>query len=163
MLFSEYLGCLGRLYACQESGNTQCPNTERCLPLEPVVSQEEPPREPNSASTLTSNFFITKTKELLLCSVSILPSFLSGSTFDGKQLCKEAYMSSSDLQRSLLVPHPTNCSKFFNCQPITFNDSLDWIAHEQHCPPSTGFDSALQICNFIENLPRCVYAKTLLK
>ena len=40
-LFSEYFGCLGRLYACQEVGKSFCPNTERCLALEAVVSEEE--------------------------------------------------------------------------------------------------------------------------
>ena len=30
------------------------------------------------------------------------------------------------------------------------------LAHEQTCPSTTGFDTALKICNFIEKLPRCL-------
>ena len=39
--FAEFFGCLGRLYACEESGRTRCPDTERCLSIEPVVSEVE--------------------------------------------------------------------------------------------------------------------------
>ena len=39
--FTEFFGCLGRLYACEESGRTKCPDTERCLSIEPVVSEVE--------------------------------------------------------------------------------------------------------------------------
>ena len=41
MIFAEFFGCLGRLYACEESGRTRCPDTERCLSIEPVVSEVE--------------------------------------------------------------------------------------------------------------------------
>ena len=37
----EFFGCLGRLYACEEAGKVKCPNTERCIPLQPVVSEVE--------------------------------------------------------------------------------------------------------------------------
>ena len=88
----------------------------------------------------------------------------SGGDPDGKSLCSEA-TSGDELPQtdsSILVPHPTDCSKFYNCQPIkSSNGSLEWIAHEQNCPATTGFDTNLQICNFIDNLPRCLYARRL--
>lgn len=81
-------------------------------------------------------------------------SFFKGEE-DGRALCQQA-ASGNDQNGSLLVPHPTDCSKFFNCQSLGNNQ---WKAHVQICPPSTGFDAALQICNFIDNLPRCLYKK----
>jgi len=128
----EHLACLGRLYKCQEVNKATCPNTQRCLQVEPVVAEIE---EEDSLRDL-----------------------------DGKSLCSEA-TSGDELPQtdsSILVPHPTDCSKFYNCQPIkSSNGSLDWIAHEQNCPATTGFDTNLQICNFIDNLPRCLYARRL--
>ena len=38
-LSSEFFGCLGRLYSCEETGKTNCPDTERCLSIEPVVAE----------------------------------------------------------------------------------------------------------------------------
>ena len=38
-LSSEFFGCLGRLYSCEESGKANCPDTERCLSIEPVVAE----------------------------------------------------------------------------------------------------------------------------
>jgi len=127
----EHLACLGRLYKCQEANKASCPNTQRCLPIEPVVAEvieDDSPREPI-----------------------------------GKSLCSEASSGGEIPQTgSILVPHPTDCSKFFSCQPIkNSNGSFSWIAHEQSCPATTGFDTNLQICNFIENLPRCLYARKL--
>merc|ERR1712156_477566 len=126
----EHLACLGRLYKCQEANKVSCPNTQRCIPIEPVVAEveENTSREPA-----------------------------------GKDLCSEA-SSGGELPStgSILVPHPTDCSKFFNCQMLkNSNGSINWIAHEQNCPATTGFDANLQICNFIENLPRCLYARKL--
>ena len=39
--FSEHLACLGRLYKCQERNKATCPNTQRCLQVEPVVAEIE--------------------------------------------------------------------------------------------------------------------------
>ena len=73
---------------------------------------------------------------------------------DGFEACKEA---SGGKNTNILVPHPTDCTKFFNCQPVKkFDGNWNWIAHEQNCPATTGFDTALKICNFIEKLPRCL-------
>ena len=69
---------------------------------------------------------------------------------EGEKICSEAFDSQGS--GSLLVPHPTDCTKFYNCQPLTTGR---YIAHEQSCPPTTGFDATLQICNFIGKLPRC--------
>ena len=38
-LTPEFFGCLGRLYSCEESGKANCPDTERCLSIEPVVAE----------------------------------------------------------------------------------------------------------------------------
>lgn len=117
----EFFGCLGRLYACEESGRTRCPDTERCLSIEPVVSEVEVTNE-------------------------------NGPVI-GINVCKEA---SGGKNTDILVPHPTDCTKFFNCQSIKkYGNNWTWIAHEQNCPPTTGFDTSLKICNFIEQLPRC--------
>ena len=71
----------------------------------------------------------------------------------GINVCKEA---SGGKNTDILVPHPTDCTKFFNCQSIKkYGNNWTWIAHEQNCPPTTGFDTSLKICNFIEQLPRC--------
>jgi len=121
----EFFGCLGRLYACEEAGKVKCPNTERCIPLQPVVSEveEEETREQEESTGLLS---------------------------EGEEICSEAFDSQGS--GSLLVIHPTDCTKFYNCQPLT---NGRYIAHEQSCPPTTGFDATLQICNFIGKLPRC--------
>ena len=49
----EFFGCLGRLYACEEAGKVKCPNTERCIPLQPVVSEVE--EETTGKTFLESN------------------------------------------------------------------------------------------------------------
>ena len=41
IIILEFFGCLGRLYACEEAGKVNCPNTERCIPLQPVVAEVE--------------------------------------------------------------------------------------------------------------------------
>ena len=52
-----------------------------------------------------------------------------------------------------LVPHPTDCTKFYSCQSLGVGRG--WIANLMDCPPTTGFDTQLRICNFIRSLPRC--------
>ena len=79
-----------------------------------------------------------------------IQDFFSGLS-EGQKICLEA-SGDSGSSSSLLVPHPTDCTKFYNCQPLT---NGRYIAHEQSCPPTTGFDATLQICNFIDKLPRC--------
>ena len=56
-----------------------------------------------------------------------------------------------------LVPHPDDCTKFYSCQ--TLGVGRGWIAHLMSCPETTGFDTALRICNFIRMLPRCQAGK----
>ena len=53
-----------------------------------------------------------------------------------------------------LVPHPGDCTKFYSCQSLGASHG-GWRAHLMDCPPTTGFDTALRICNFIRALPRC--------
>merc|ERR1719510_416914 len=72
---------------------------------------------------------------------------LNGDVFDNK-ICAEV---SRDPQR-YLVPHPTDCTKFYSCQR---NGWGGWIANLMDCPTTTGFDSNLMICNYISALPRC--------
>ena len=48
-----------------------------------------------------------------------------------------------------LVPHPTDCTKFYSCQR---QGSGGWIANLMDCPVTTGFDKSLMIC---KSLPRC--------
>ena len=80
--------------------------------------------------------------------------FITSGPVNGFEACKEA---SGGKNTNILVPHPTDCTKFFNCQPVKkFDGKWNWIAHEQNCPATTGFDTALKICNFIEKLPRCL-------
>ena len=52
-----------------------------------------------------------------------------------------------------LVPHPTDCTKFYSCQNLGWRGG--WIAHLMDCPATTGFDTKLRICNYIKALPRC--------
>ena len=52
-----------------------------------------------------------------------------------------------------LVPHPGDCTKFYSCQ--SQGVGRGWIANLMDCPPTTGFDTQLRICNFIRSLPRC--------
>ena len=52
-----------------------------------------------------------------------------------------------------LVPHPGDCTKFYSCQSLGVGRG--WIANLMDCPPTTGFDTQLRICNFIRSLPRC--------
>ena len=51
-----------------------------------------------------------------------------------------------------LVPHPTDCTKFYSCQRQGWGG---WIANPMDCPVTTGFDKSLMICNYINSLPRC--------
>merc|ERR1711981_1171211 len=55
--------------------------------------------------------------------------------------------------QSYLVPHPTDCTKFYSCQNLGWRGG--WIAHLMDCPATTGFDTKLRICNYIKALPRC--------
>ena len=56
-----------------------------------------------------------------------------------------------------LVPHPGDCTKFYSCQSLGVSPSGrgSWKANLMDCPPTTGFDTQLRICNFIRSLPRC--------
>ena len=83
-----------------------------------------------------------------------------------------------DNPQAYLVPHPEDCTKFYSCQNLgnfffIFKNKnisqkclffriflfLGWrggyIAHLMDCPPTTGFDTKLRICNYIRALPRC--------
>ena len=55
--------------------------------------------------------------------------------------------------QNYLVPHPEDCTKFYSCQNLGWKGG--WIAHLMDCPPTTGFDVNLRICNYIKALPRC--------
>merc|ERR1719458_1018505 len=51
-----------------------------------------------------------------------------------------------------LVPHPTDCTKFYSCQKLGWGG---WKANLMDCPMTTGFDTALKVCNYAASLPRC--------
>lgn len=72
---------------------------------------------------------------------------LNGDVFDNK-ICAGV---AKNPQR-YLVPHPTDCTKFYSCQR---NGWGGWIANLMDCPITTGFDRTLMICNYINKLPRC--------
>ena len=74
----------------------------------------------------------------------ILPSF----SVDYK-ICKGV----DDDPQAYLVPHPDDCTKFYSCQNLGWRGG--YIAHLMDCPPTTGFDTNLRICNYIRALPRC--------
>ena len=65
----------------------------------------------------------------------------------------EICASVAENPQNYLVPHPTDCTKFFSCQSLGQNRG--WIAHLMDCPATTGFDTKLRICNYIKSLPRC--------
>lgn len=91
------------------------------------------------------------------------------------KICKHV----DDNPQAYLVPHPEDCTKFYSCQNLgnysifknknispkkyifllIFIFFLGWrggyIAHLMDCPPTTGFDTKLRICNYIRALPRC--------
>jgi len=69
-------------------------------------------------------------------------------TVDNK-ICSEAETNVD----SYLVPHPEDCTKFYSCQRS--GQKIDWIANLNVCPESTGFDTSLKVCNYIQALPRC--------
>merc|ERR1711974_272304 len=50
------------------------------------------------------------------------------------------------------VPHPTDCTKFYSCQKLGWGG---WKANLMDCPMTTGFDTALKVCNYAASLPRC--------
>ena len=58
-----------------------------------------------------------------------------------------------------LVPHPEDCTKFYSCQNLGWKGG--YIAHLMDCPPTTGFDTKLRICNYIRALPRCNKGKNI--
>jgi len=73
---------------------------------------------------------------------------ISGNSFD-YQICKGV----DDDPQAYLVAHPTDCTKFYSCQNLGWRGG--YIAHLMDCPPTTGFDTKLRICNYIRALPRC--------
>merc|ERR1712223_716287 len=73
---------------------------------------------------------------------------MSGQSFD-YQICKHV----DDNPQEYLVPHPEDCTKFYSCQNLGWRGG--YIAHLMDCPPTTGFDTKLRICNYIRALPRC--------
>jgi len=73
---------------------------------------------------------------------------ISGNSFDYK-ICKGV----DDDPQAYLVPHPEDCTKFYSCQNLGWRGG--YIAHLMDCPPTTGFDTKLRICNYIRALPRC--------
>ena len=60
--------------------------------------------------------------------------------------------------QNYLVPHPSDCTKFYSCQNLGWRGG--WIAHLMDCPATTGFDTKLRICNYIKALPRCSKSKS---
>ena len=50
-----------------------------------------------------------------------------------------------------LVPHPTDCTKFYSCRRRGWGG---WLATPMDCPITTGFDKELMICNYAKSLPR---------
>jgi len=73
---------------------------------------------------------------------------MSGNSFD-YQICKGV----DDDPQAYLVAHPSDCTKFYSCQNLGWRGG--YIAHLMDCPPTTGFDTKLRICNYIRALPRC--------
>ena len=65
------------------------------------------------------------------------------------EICAEV----AENPQNYLVPHPEDCTKFYSCQNLGWKGG--WIAHLMDCPPTTGFDVNLRICNYIKALPRC--------
>ena len=65
------------------------------------------------------------------------------------KICKHV----DDNPQAYLVPHPEDCTKFYSCQNLGWRGG--YIAHLMDCPPTTGFDTKLRICNYIRALPRC--------
>lgn len=49
-------------------------------------------------------------------------------------------------------PNPQNCTKFYRCVP-GFNGSLS--RHDFNCPPATAWDTRLETCNHINQVPEC--------
>jgi len=72
---------------------------------------------------------------------------LNGNIFDNK-ICAGV----AKHPERYLVPHPTDCTKFYSCQRQGWGG---WIANPMDCPVTTGFDKSLMICNYINSLPRC--------
>jgi len=72
---------------------------------------------------------------------------LNGNIFDNK-ICAGV----AKHPERYLVPHPTDCTKFYSCQRQGWGG---WIANPMDCPVTTGFDKSLMICNYINSLARC--------
>jgi len=72
---------------------------------------------------------------------------LNGNIFDNK-ICAGV----AKHPQRYLVPHPTDCRKFYSCQRQGWGG---WIANPMDCPVTTGFDKSLMICNYINSLARC--------
>ena len=58
-----------------------------------------------------------------------------------------------DNPHAYLLPHPEDCTKFYSCQKLGRKGG--YIAHLMDCPPTTGFDTKLRICNNVRALPHC--------
>lgn len=72
---------------------------------------------------------------------------LAGNDYDNK-ICSEVARNPTEY----LVPHPTDCTKFYSCQKLGWGG---WKANLMDCPMTTGFDTALKVCNYVASLPRC--------
>ena len=61
---------------------------------------------------------------------------------NGFEVCKEA---SGGKNTDILVPHPTDCTKFFNCQAVKqFKGQWNWIGKH--------FIISLQVGNYVRNI-----------
>jgi hypothetical protein len=78
---------------------------------------------------------------------------VSGNKFDN-QICVNVAQS----PHNYLVPDPNDCTKFYSCQREGWGG---WKANPMDCPHTTGFDTNLRICNYINKLPRCKSGRVL--
>ena len=67
---------------------------------------------------------------------------------DDNEICSQV----AKQPHNYLVPHPSDCTKFYSCQNLGRRGG--WIAHLMDCPATTRFDEKLRICNNIKGLPR---------
>lgn len=65
------------------------------------------------------------------------------------EICKDV----GESPQNYLVPHPTDCRKFFSCQLV--NDGKSWIANQMSCPTATLFDNSMRLCTFLRTIPTC--------
>ena len=64
--------------------------------------------------------------------------------------------------QNYLVPHPTDCTKYYSCQKLGWGTNKKWIAYLMPCPQTTGFDPGLSICKPMKTLSRCSGGNTFL-